>query len=1016
MNLRPLLITAVALAASVSAVAQVNADTPSGDLLRSHMMFRDSNFNGCLDQLSRIDRGLLSDRDRCDADLLRARATFRSYGAGAALPLFKAFLASYPYAETRSEARMGVADCLYDLGHYAEALKAYDAIEGARLSDSNLARRTYNSAYCLLEAGAYGDAAERFAAVAADAEYSNPARFYLGYIAYLKGDYAEAKNYLTHVSTATSPGDMADYYLMQIYFREKDYSRALTTARNMLRRQGKVGAQYTQEARRIAAESYYYQGNRSEAAQYLRQYLASYLDDTLAEAELSALYIAGEMAYDQGDYADAVRCLRPVTASAEALTTPEGTAMVQSAYLYIGQALYRQGDLDAALMAFDKAIKLDGADPGVSEAAFYNYAAAKYGGANIPFGSSVATLREFLRRYPDGPYTGRVQEFLVAGYLSDNDYEAALEGISEMSHPGPKVLAAKQQVLYTLGSRALSAGNPTKALEYLTAAEPLRRHDASLAAEIDLLAGEASAARGDYGTAARYLNQYLRTAPQTAPNRAVALYDLGYAEFGAKSYDAAENAFMAVTAMTGPKALSAAAVADSYNRLGDIKYYGSAFPAAAEYYARAYETNPSAGDYALFQGALMEGYANNYPAKVDGLGRLRTTFPTSPLIPDAMLEITEAYLRMGQTDKALDVYRQLTEQYPGTAQGRQGYLQMALTLIGAKRRDEGIQAYKEVITRYPTSDEATQAATMLRQIYVEDGNLDGYLAFINGVDNAPRMDDTEAEIASFESATVAFYDRGETAPLKAHVDRYPNGAHTPEAMSLMMAEAAGADRNNEALDMAAALLDRFPDSPQAEEALVVKAQLEYDLGQGYAALESWQTLEKRASTPEYTLAARLGIMRVARDLADYDRMLASADAILASSAIGAEVRNEAVFSKAQALYNTDRTAEALDLWQSIADNTDDLYGAKAAYALAEARFEAKDIAGARTLLEKFIDSGTPHAYWLARGFILMSDVYAAEGKTFEAREYLQALRENYPGKESDIYLMIDQRLNNSDNE
>lgn len=57
-----------------------------------------------------------------------------------------------------------------------------------------------------------------------------------------------------------------------------------------------------------------------------------------------------------------------------------------------------------------------------------------------------------------------------------------------------------------------------------------------------------------------------------------------------------------------------------------------------------------------------------------------------------------------------------------------------------------------------------------------------------------------------------------------------------------------------------------------------------------------------------------------------------------------------------------------------------------------------------------VASGTPHAYWLARGFIIISDLYAAQGKKFEAREYLDALRQNYPGTESDIFMMIEERL------
>ncbi|MBP2691920.1 MAG: hypothetical protein J6B44_08890, partial [Muribaculaceae bacterium] len=65
---------------------------------------------------------------------------------------------------------------------------------------------------------------------------------------------------------------------------------------------------------------------------------------------------------------------------------------------------------------------------------------------------------------------------------------------------------------------------------------------------------------------------------------------------------------------------------------------------------------------------------------------------------------------------------------------------------------------------------------------------------------------------------------------------------------------------------------------------------------------------------------------------------------------------------------------------------------------------------AKDTVEKLTASGTPHSYWLARGFILLSDIYASQGKQFEAREYLNALRENYPGNESDIFMMIDSRL------
>ena len=58
----------------------------------------------------------------------------------------------------------------------------------------------------------------------------------------------------------------------------------------------------------------------------------------------------------------------------------------------------------------------------------------------------------------------------------------------------------------------------------------------------------------------------------------------------------------------------------------------------------------------------------------------------------------------------------------------------------------------------------------------------------------------------------------------------------------------------------------------------------------------------------------------------------------------------------------------------------------------------------------FTDAGTPHEYWLARGFIVLADVYTAQGKGYLAKEYLISLRDNYPGDESDIKQMISSRL------
>ena len=89
---------------------------------------------------------------------------------------------------------------------------------------------------------------------------------------------------------------------------------------------------------------------------------------------------------------------------------------------------------------------------------------------------------------------------------------------------------------------------------------------------------------------------------------------------------------------------------------------------------------------------------------------------------------------------------------------------------------------------------------------------------------------------------------------------------------------------------------------------------------------------------------------------------------------------------------------------------DDLYGAKGAVYAAETLLEQQNFGEAEKVAEQFVNSGTPHLYWLARGFIALSDAYAGQDRDFEAQEYLKALKDNYPGSEPDIFDMIEERL------
>ena len=155
--------------------------------------------------------------------------------------------------------------------------------------------------------------------------------------------------------------------------------------------------------------------------------------------------------------------------------------------------------------------------------------------------------------------------------------------------------------------------------------------------------------------------------------------------------------------------------------------------------------------------------------------------------------------------------------------------------------------------------------------------------------------------------------------------------------------------------------------------------------------------------------ARAGILRVTYDLAQYDETAIVADKLLASP-ISSELKSEVLFKKATSLGNRGKATEAIEIWTAQSEDVEDLYGAMSAIELGQHYYDNNQLIEARRVVETFVNSSSPYQYWVARGFILLSDINRKEGRTFEANEYLRTLRENYPNSDADIFKMIDERL------
>jgi TolA-binding protein len=195
-----------------------------------------------------------------------------------------------------------------------------------------------------------------------------------------------------------------------------------------------------------------------------------------------------------------------------------------------------------------------------------------------------------------------------------------------------------------------------------------------------------------------------------------------------------------------------------------------------------------------------------------------------------------------------------------------------------------------------------------------------------------------------------------------------------------------------------------------ENALLRVAEIRYKGKEYKEALMTYQRLKQISGGKTNETAALLGIMRSGYHLNDYAGILNAVNVLLKRSDLDPEVVVESKYYKAKAYLGLKETQKALPELTDLAKDTRTAYGAEAKYLLAQAYYDTKNTDKAEKEILDYIRGGTPHAYWLARSFILLSDVYVSKGDNFQAKQYLESLQHNYKNTDDDIHKMIEERF------
>lgn len=546
----------------------------------------------------------------------------------------------------------------------------------------------------------------------------------------------------------------------------------------------------------------------------------------------------------------------------------------------------------AATSSFDKQVK---------EAAMYNYALLIHETAFTGFGESVTIFEDFLNDFPNSKYADKVNDYLVEVYLTTKNYQAALNSIDKIKHPSTKILEAKQDILFQLGTQAFTNMELDKAVDLFSRAISLGAYNLESRNDAYFWRGESYYRQGEYNKAISDYRTYLNNTRQRNTDMyALAHYNLGYSYFKLKEYGEALNRFRQYVNLESNQ--QTPAYADAYNRIGDCLFHNRQFAMAEENYTRAAQLQPSAGDYSVYQKGFLLGLQKDYKGKISVMDRLIREFPESQYVDDALFEKGRSYVLLDNNQAAAASFEQLMRDFPQSSLARKAGVQLGLIYFNDNQPEKAADAYKSVISNYPGSEEAKVALQDLKSVYIELNDINSFAAYANSLGGNVRFEVSEQDSLTYLAAEKLFMrgdNEGARRSLTNYLQTFPQGAFSSNA-NFYLASIAFAKKDLEEAKRLFSLVLESGDTKFREESWARKAEIEY-LDKDYAAaMESFKHLQAVAENPENKEAAKLGLMRCAELIGQPQEALLAANDLLKEPKLSPEIMSEARYVRAKA--------------------------------------------------------------------------------------------------------------------
>lgn len=926
------------------------------------------------------------------------------YAAIAALKVFNgdaeyrmvSYINNHPESPRINSSKLEIADYFYQNKLYRKAVDYYESVNRQELEGEKLSEYFFRLGYSLYVTGNKERALLMFSEIKdIDTEYTPPAIYYFSQIAYEQKMYQTALDGFMKLKDDETFGKIVPFYIVQILYINKDYDGILEIAPGLLNSAGK---ERSIELYRFIGDAYYNKGNYSEALTYLEKFATgSKTVDRGDKFELGYCY------YKTGNIDKAIKTLLEIGSGNDALS--------QNIWHVLGDCYLKKGDKKRAQFAFGEASKMD-FDKRIREEALFNYAKLTYEISNSPFGEAIEAFQQYIDLYPGSPKIQEAYDYLVGTYTQLKNYKAALASLDKIPNKTPRLEEAYQRVAFFRGLELFKNLQFSASADMFDKSLSYQRYNRSLRARAIYWRGESMYRLGRYEKAADDYRTFMGIPGSGAlAESELVRYNLGSAYFNMADYQNALSNFLSFESSntTGKTEV----IADVQNRIADCYYIQTNYKQAVGYYDKVIESGKQDVDYAMFQKAFSLGLMNDLHGKISILTSLIGKFPASPIIPNAYYERGRAYVVVEDFKRGEADFNTVISSYKDSPFVPQAMVQLGLLYYNLGQNENAIAQFKRVIENYKSTPEARYAMTGLKNTYVEMNDVTSYFEYTRNLEGYGNIDVTAKDSLLYNSGEklymTAKYDKA-AETFRNYLNEFSDGIFRLNAQFYLAEALRFAGNEDEALKYYREVAVQ-PNNEFTEQTLAAAADILYRKEEFEEAIGFFEKLEKVAGDDQVRLKALRGQLGSAYEAGDAQKTINAAGRIMTFSDVPEELIREATFMNARANYSLNNYEDALRDFRKVATEVTSEEGAESKYMVAELLYRSGKTDEAEKVVNEFIDKNTPHQYWMAKVFLLLSDISLKKGDTLQARATLQSLKDYYSVSDDGILDEVNEKLN-----